>query len=44
MEDNKVAISTIKEEIKKLKLEIIEKMNKLDELLELIDNQEEADL
>ena len=40
MEDNKIIISTIKDEIKKIKLEIIDKMDKLDELLEVLNNQE----
>ncbi len=43
MEDNKAMISAIKEEIKKIKLEIIEKMDKLDELLESIDNSNDEE-
>lgn len=43
MEDNKVMISNIREEIKKIKFEIIEKMDKLDELLESVENPEEVD-
>ena len=41
MEDNAILVVNIKEEIKKIKLEIIEKLNKIDELLELIDNSDE---
>ena len=43
MEDNKAMISSIKEEIKKIKLEIIEKMDKLDELLETIEKPGDVD-
>lgn len=41
MEDNNVMIDTIKDAIKTIKLDIIEKMNKLDELLDSIDNLKE---
>ena len=41
MEENNISIEQIKEEIKKLKLEIIEKENKIDELLKIINNEEE---
>ena len=36
MEESSITIEEIKEEIKKLKLEIIERENKIDELLEII--------
>ena len=39
MENDSVLVSKVKEEINKLKLEIIEKIDKLDELVEAIDNQ-----
>ena len=39
MEENNIDIKQIKEEIQKLKLEIIEKENKLDELLKIINNE-----
>ena len=41
MEENNKFIEQIKEEIKKLKLEILEKENKIDELLEIIGSDEE---
>ena len=41
MENDNMLIDKVKVEIKKLKFEIIEKMDKLDELLETIDNSEE---
>lgn len=41
MEENNKFIEQIKEEIKKLKLEILEKENKIDELLEIIGSEEE---
>lgn len=43
MEENSISIEQIKEEIQKLKLEIIEKENKIDELLKIINNEEELD-
>ena len=43
MESNNELISKAKEEIKKLKLEILEKMDKLDELLESIDNSNDEE-
>lgn len=43
MEENNISIEQIKEEIKKLKLEIIEKENKIDELLKIINNEEELE-
>ena len=39
MEENNIDIKQIKEEIQKLKLEIIEKENKVDELLKIINNE-----
>ena len=44
MEDNAILVVNIKEEIKKIKLEIIEKLNKIDELLESIDNSNEEEI
>ena len=41
MEENSIMISNIKEEIKKIKFELIEKLDKIDELLESIDYSEE---
>lgn len=43
MEENNVDIQQIKEEIKKLKLDIIEKENKIDELLKIINNEIDED-
>lgn len=43
MEENKISVEQIKEEIKKLKFEIIEKENKINELLEMIDSEEELE-
>lgn len=39
MEENKKFIEEIKEQIKKIKLEIIEKEDKLDELLKILNNE-----
>lgn len=39
MQKNNIDIEYIKEEIKKLKLEIIEKEDKVDELLKIINNE-----
>ncbi len=39
MQENNINIEQIKEEIKKLKLEILEKEDKLDELLEIINKE-----
>ena len=44
MEKNNIDIKQIKEEINKLKLEIIAKENKIDELLKIIDNEIEEDV
>ena len=41
MQENNINIKEIKEEIKKIKLEIIEKENKIDELLKIINNEVE---
>lgn len=41
MEESSITIEEIKEEIKKLKLEIIERENKIDELLEILNESEE---
>lgn len=41
MEESSITIEEIKEEIKKLKLEIIERENKIDELLEIINESED---
>lgn len=41
MEESSITIEEIKEEIKKLKLEIIERENKIDELLEILNEREE---
>lgn len=43
MEENKITVEQIKEEIKKLKFEIIEKENKINELLEMIDSEEDSE-
>ena len=43
MEENNIDIKQIKEEIQKLKLEIIEKENKVDELLKIINNEPDID-
>lgn len=43
MEETNFDIKQIKEEIKKLKLEIIEKENKVDELLRIINNEPDFD-
>lgn len=39
MQENNIEINNIKEEIKKLKLEILEKEAKVDELLNVINNE-----
>ena len=39
MPENNIDIEQIKQEIKKLKLEIIEKENEIDELLKIINNE-----
>lgn len=41
MEENNITVEQIKDAIKKLKLEIIEKENKIDELLQIIEGYEE---
>lgn len=41
MEENNITVEQIKSAIKKLKLEIIEKENKIYELLRIINNEEE---
>lgn len=41
MEENNITIEQVKEEIKKLKLEILEKEKRVDELLEIIYSDEE---
>lgn len=41
MEENNITVEQIKDAIKKLKFEIIEKENKIDELLKIINNEEE---
>ena len=43
MEENNIDIQQIKEEIEKLKLDIIEKENKIDELLKIINNENDDD-
>lgn len=43
MENNDITIEQIKEEIRKLKLEIIEKENKIAELLKIIEGDDEDD-
>ncbi|MBR5370015.1 MAG: hypothetical protein IK137_01790 [Bacilli bacterium] len=43
MENNDISIEQIKEEIKKLKFEIIEKENKIAELLKVIEGDNEDD-
>lgn len=43
MEKNNISLEQIKEEIKKLKLEIIERENKIDELLKVINNEEDLE-
>ena len=41
MEENNINIEQVKEEIKKLKFEILEKEKRVDELLEIIGSDEE---
>lgn len=41
MVENNITIEQVKEEIKKLKLEILEKEKRIDELLEIIGSDEE---
>lgn len=41
MEENKDYIAEIKKQIKKIKFEIIEKQEKLDELLNIVNNSNE---
>lgn len=43
MEENKKFIEQIKEQIKQLKIEIIEKQDKLDELLKKMNNETEEE-
>jgi len=43
MVENNVNINEIKEQIKKLKIEIIEKEDKIDELLKIINNEPDFD-
>lgn len=43
MEENNISVEQIKNEIKKLKLEIIEKENKIEELLKMISTDEIED-
>lgn len=43
MEENKKFIEQIKEQIKRLKIEIIEKQDKLDELLKKMNNETEEE-
>lgn len=44
MQENSLSIEQIKQEIKKLKLEIIEKEHKIEELMEIIESNEKTDL
>ena len=44
MEENNIDIETIKETIKKLKTEILEKEDKIDELLKIINNETDENL
>lgn len=41
MQENNISIEQIKDEIKKLKLEIIEKEHKIEELMKIINGDEE---
>lgn len=43
MEENKKYIDLIQEQIKQLKFEIIEKQNKLDEILKIVNNESDED-
>lgn len=43
MQENNIKIEQIKEEIKKLKLEILEKEDKIDELLKILNNEDDSD-
>ena len=43
MPENNIDIEQTKQEIKKLKLEILEKENKIDELLKIINNETDVD-
>lgn len=44
MEENNIDIEKIKETIKKLKFEILEKEEKIDELLKLINNETDENI
>lgn len=41
MEENNIDIEKIKETIKKLKMEILEREDKIDELLKIINNEDD---
>lgn len=43
MQENNINVELIKEQIKKLKLEILEKEDKVDELLKILNNESDAD-
>lgn len=43
MQENNINVEQIKEQIKKLKLEILEKEDKVDELLKILNNETDID-
>lgn len=43
MQENNINVEQIKEQIKKLKLEILEKEDKVDELLKILNNEPDFD-
>ena len=43
MQENNINVEQIKEQIKKLKIEILEKEDKVDELLKILNNETEID-
>lgn len=43
MEENRKYVEEIKEQIKKIKLEILEREDKIDELLKIINNEPDFD-
>lgn len=43
MQENNINVEQIREQIKKLKLEILEKEDKVDELLKMLNNETEID-
>lgn len=43
MQENNINVEQIREQIKKLKLEILEKEDKVDELLKILNNETDID-